>query len=146
MYDYATISNALEEIVNEYGADYVYERPEKDEYGTTTGSCLYVHHLKDGRYVPGCIIGHLLVRLGEISMESFPGTRANGLTVTAFLNGYSRENLREEFTVKARTLMTRVQEQQDAGDTWGKSLEYGRNWVKDYNENGYYVHNTADAL
>lgn len=82
--------------------DYVYERPEGGSY------CLYVHGDQ-----PGCIVGHVLNRLG-VPLAELEKREGRGAFVVAaeFLHttGFARE------------VLDVAQALQDRGRTWGESV------------------------
>lgn len=126
MYDYKAVNELLGEIVAEFGEDYKYKRPGADDAAPTWGVCSYVHK-KGETYECGCLIGHLLHRLGMIILEDLYEDRKNTIGIGSFLATWNGGVLYDEFTYGARVLMNIVQENQDMpGATWAWALEKAR--------------------
>lgn len=118
------VNKVLGEIVAEYGKDFKYDRPGRDVEGDPTGPCYYVHKDAEGTCRPGCIIGHLLFRLGLINLNEVINTSSNSIRAGEFL---ARKGLTGRFTRGALRFMDEVQAVQDrVGATWGEALAYGR--------------------
>lgn len=94
----------LEEVVAEYGEDYVYPGH------NTTGGCVYT---KDG--APSCLVGHALTRLG-VPVDFL--SEHNDFAVS----NIQRLTMDEEVLDMLQT----AQETQDIGCTWGHALEDAR--------------------
>jgi hypothetical protein len=100
----------LEEIIAEYGADYVYERVSCPENDWT--ACVYVHHGE-----PSCLVGHFVSRIG------LDVTALDGCTETSYwMADYFRTD-QVMFTISALDALREAQIEQDCGKTWGEALE-----------------------
>ena len=121
----AQVTKALEimaEVVTEYGREYVYRKP-------AYGSCLYVHTWhRDGKAidVPGCLIGHVLHRLGvslaELAATDSGGTLTNedGDMLDSGISDYGHRLGLHETTVD---VLSRAQGLQDIGYRWGHAYD-----------------------
>lgn len=110
---YEQVLSELETIVSEQ-PDFVYRRvnTEADPYDS---DCWYVHSV-DGKLVPGCIIGHWLIRFHKVD----PGNLHDNFE--ALYAGYVVPKLVPDITTAAVELLIRVQHNQDCGRTWRESL------------------------
>jgi hypothetical protein len=96
----------LREVVAEYGEDHVYTTQEGQR--ANEGPCLYVHGDQ-----PGCIAGHVYHRAGLTldQLRAQEGSTARGL---GFIDlGVSAD---------VADLLSRAQDRQDKGYTWGEAL------------------------
>ncbi len=108
------VKATVEDLIEEFGADHVYEFPNRDPYDhTQNGVCVYQVEGK-----PSCIVGHVVARLNpeffqEIikAGEGLNSTGSSGL----FQAGLARDEEDTEFFVR------RLQRYQDGGDTWGEA-------------------------
>jgi hypothetical protein len=111
-----TVVEKLNEIVNEYGADHVYEKHSDSD----VSRCLYVW-----KGEPDCIIGKLLVKLGFTvgNLYSIEGESA----AEAFnkLYGLDIDMLRRRDWPKVIQLVWDVQSRQDGGMPWGRAVSEG---------------------
>ena len=129
-YGVTEVLAAMEEVVNEYGHDFVYTKPANSDV------CQYMHGEQ-----PGCLIGHVLVRLGahgevlRIAEGNFIDANSHGLGVEEFLGilaptwgtlGYS-------LTEDAVRALTVAQNLQDCSNTWGRALEAAQEDVRSLN-------------
>lgn len=109
----AQIIEKLEEVVAEFGADYVYQRPDGKPLMGGEG-CMYVHGSS-----PGCIAAQVFVKLGY-SLETlgqYEGKQA--MSVAKAVGG---------FTAKAAYTLRVAQEVQDGGHSWGTALRRAKDW------------------
>ncbi|MEW2302590.1 hypothetical protein AB0958_21900 [Streptomyces sp. NPDC006655] len=106
--------------------DYVYELPAHmvgttlDGVPVTEGSCLYVHTAEDGTRSPGCLVGHVLARLGA-PLEKFEPLEGTGAcnVVPVFLDITGEpDDVRE-----AELELVYAQCEQDGEATWADALE-----------------------
>lgn len=101
----------LKEVVAEQ-PNYVYAAPEHMTSGT---ECFYVHMDADGsNQRPGCVVGHVLSRLG-ISLDEL-GEHEDapaGAVVTRLVDGLN---------VVTEDLLQDVQTSQDGGNSWSEAL------------------------
>lgn len=105
----------LEEVVAEYGEDYIYESPD----GT---GCKYIELNGDGSIDgPGCLIGHALVALG-VDPEYLKSGDALG---------YGARSLNVWADAQVAQYAVNIQQRQDVGDTWGVSVALGDQRVLD---------------
>lgn len=115
------VLHAMEEIVAEFGNDYVYDR-----FGRDDRICRYAH--EDG---PGCLVGQVLVRLGADlnvikSVESAHIDRRNtGLSLEELLDELAPTwgSLGYTLTPEAVEVLTVAQNMQDVRNTWGRALK-----------------------
>lgn len=122
VYDEAKVLEVAEEIVNEFGHDYIYVKP-------PSNLCQYVH---EGQ--PSCLVGQILVRLGaQVDVLEVPEhysiiQNGHGLGVTEFLTQLAptTETLGFTLTRNAIAVLECIQNTQDTGNTWGRALEEGR--------------------
>lgn len=107
----------LAEVVAEKGRDYVYPRANSGD------GCVYFE--SDGS--PSCIVGHVLAKKGATLAQ----------LEDLALNGHAVETLFHEGIVLAdhatRGALTRAQDIQDGGSTWGTALN-AANHVFDHPE------------
>jgi hypothetical protein len=106
------VMQTLREVVAER-PDYVYEVPEG--YAAETNvSCYYVHG-----DVPGCVVGHVLNRLGvPLSDLALVEGRGAYKVVDWFLNITDPDGV-----VDVEHVLSVAQSRQDRGDSWGEALE-----------------------
>jgi hypothetical protein len=115
------VTETFRQILAEFGDQAVYVRPPDAE---SNAACLYVHDGATGPR-PGCIVGHLLHRLGV----SYEALRAReGYTANAILFGNDPDNplkllLRLPLSLADR--IRAVQIAQDHGKTWGEAVRRG---------------------
>lgn len=119
--DTGEVLHVAEQIVNEFGHDYVYIEPDD-------GICRYVYKGK-----PSCLVGHILVRLGapinaiRVSEEARLNA-GEGLGVDVLLESLTPtwSTLGFTLTAQAVEVLAAVQNTQDTGRTWGQALDDGR--------------------
>jgi len=99
------VADVLDAAVREKGEDFVYSPP--GEWGV----CRYLHGTK-----PGCLIGHVLIRLGAI-----PGELALQEGLPADLLNYGRLSL--DIPRNAVEALRAAQNEQDEGETWSKARQ-----------------------
>lgn len=111
---------ALERVVEERGADYVYEKqPDARPGWAGNFRCLYVHEGEDGTREPGCAIG-LLVQQVTGTLDEF---KSEGMSASLVLT-----NLRVTtggYTLGAQ-IANEFQIKQDKGMPYGEALEHVR--------------------
>lgn len=102
--------------------DYVYAAPAHQVQ--PGASCFYVHHnTETGEKSPGCVVGHVLNRLG-VSLDTlmgYEGTRADQV-----IQDLTREDLQptpRPHVTYLRRLLDQAQQCQDNGAPWGDALE-----------------------
>lgn len=113
----ADVLGTLRAVVAER-PEYVYEAPE-DARVDDSLSCYYVHRSEDGTQVPGCLIGHVLNRLGVPLhvLRGYEGSDARRVVDrTVSFTGDPDEGL------DVRMALQIAQSAQDGGDSWGESL------------------------
>ena len=106
---------ALREVVQEKGLDYKYVSPGK-------GVCAYVHEI-DGGNVPGCLIGHVMLRQGWASEAVL--LESNEETVNALVE---KNDL--DFSTAAVELLREAQAVQDEFQTWGEALAAAEKYLE----------------
>lgn len=106
---------ALREVVAE-SPERVYEAPPTMPTLPGGTSCFYVHRTAEGA-VPGCLVGHVLHRLGVplSELEKWEGAGAQDPTL-ATLNILGDN---DEYAVR---MLVEVQSTQDNGAPWGTAL------------------------
>ena len=127
---------ALEDCVDEMGREYVYEAEGAD----TEDSCAYIHNVKNEGFgsefdtysvtpdsVPGCLIGHALVKLG-VPMKTFLDLGLNtGHDASEALLKLKQERIVDfpnEVQFQAVvSAYNRAQYRQDSGHGWGVALD-----------------------
>lgn len=122
VYDVNEVLQVAQEIVDEFGPDYVYVKP-------SSGLCQYVH---EGQ--PSCLVGQILVRLGaQVDVLSVPENASiqdngHGLGVEDLLEKLSPTwgTLGFTLTENAIKVLVEIQNAQDTDNTWGRALEEGR--------------------
>ncbi|MET7939657.1 hypothetical protein [Streptomyces sp. NPDC005302] len=104
------VIRTLREVVDEQ-PDHVYQRP-ADMDGSEP--CLYVHTDETGAQVPGCVVGHVVSRLGVSlsNVADHEGTNASGLL----------EVLRISVGDDTAEFLDTVQGHQDLGFSWREAL------------------------
>jgi hypothetical protein len=107
------VISTLREVADEH-PDYVYEAPTSQ---LAPGlSCFYVHG-KGESAVPGCIVGHVLNRLG-VPLNSLAQHEGNDACDLAdkFLE------IQGDLAVDAHSAIMGAQQNQDSGRPWGESV------------------------
>lgn len=100
--DIKRVLEALNEVVAEFGEDYVYERRNQNNHLGMSGRCVYVHN-----GAPDCLAGKVLRKLG-LTLEQLSQQEGNGCT-----------NFSAYFSRDVLSVLRAAQEQQDTGATWG---------------------------
>lgn len=116
MPEYLTYDRALEllrEVVAEYGEDHIYDPPPGED------GCFYVHG--DG---PGCIVAHVLVRAG-VPLDELVAVELSTPTADEHAPFGTGALWAQWGDWDALRLLGLVQEEQDAGRTWGVALANG---------------------
>jgi hypothetical protein len=109
----------LNAAVAEKGWHHIYNNPNSIVPAGQGGSCKYVHNV-DGEYETGCIIGHILVTNGYVTLTD--AADHNHGTASLFMD---RTGIR--CTDEAARLFRRVQIWQDKGVPWGAAVLMGEN-------------------
>lgn len=104
-------SQALDDIVEEHGRDFVYE----DEFGNRGGQCMYVHTRNPPSPEPGCLHGQVLARLG-VSLDQLADYEGTGI-YSVLLDGLAVED--DELAYAAED----SQGKQDSGENWGTAQD-----------------------
>ena len=113
----------LEEAVASKGADYIYVNQYGERANENPTGCQNLHNLnildrdKDPEWVPGCLVGHVLVNVFGIEKVDPEGSVLS-------LN----QLLGNPFTKEAESVLGRAQFAQDRGETWGRALEDGKEY------------------
>lgn len=110
------VTRVLHEVVTER-PDHLYESPENPPNPMTV--CYYVHS-ETGTAVPGCLVGHVLNRLGVplATLEQHEGeSAADVAALTLEISGHPDD------TAEAYRVLDDAQTFQDMGRTWGRALE-----------------------
>ncbi|MFD9205936.1 hypothetical protein ACFVZM_06610 [Streptomyces sioyaensis] len=110
--DEETVLQTLRDVVAER-PEYVYEAPEHMRVMTTPASCFYVHTAEDDADTCGCVVGHVLNRLGVPleEMKRYEGSSAYDM-VDELINT----------SESAILAMDAAQRYQDSGTPWGETL------------------------
>lgn len=120
--DTEEVLHVAEQIVNEFGHDYVYIEPDD-------GICRYVYEGK-----PSCLVGHILVRLGarinviRVPEDASLDAGGEGLGVIVLLEKLTPtwSTLGFTLTTQAVDVLAAIQNTQDTRRTWGQALNDGR--------------------
>lgn len=110
------VTRVLAEVVAER-PDHVYAEPVPAPMSMT--SCYYVHGAEDDR-TPGCLVGHVLNRLGVPldTLQQHEGESASDVAArTLIITGHPDE------TSAVYRVLDDAQSWQDLGETWGRALE-----------------------
>jgi hypothetical protein len=113
-----TVLDTLRDVVRGR-EDYVYTRP--DTANPQGPVCLYVHPSDDPtRQEPGCLVGHVLYRLGVplSALAEHEGHRAS-IVVTRLT----------DCDPKIAYMLDRAQRAQDDSETWGDALEQAERYA-----------------
>lgn len=110
--DEETVLQTLRDVVAEQ-PEYVYEAPEHMQVATAPANCFYVHTAKDGTETCGCVVGHVLNRLGVPleEMKRYEGSSAYDM-VDELINT----------SESALLALDAAQGHQDIGTPWGETL------------------------
>ncbi|MFF1597704.1 hypothetical protein ACFVYV_09430 [Streptomyces mirabilis] len=111
-----TVLKTLREVVAER-PEHVYESP--DNAPKSNVSCYYVHGYADGVQVPGCVVGHVLNRLGVPLSELRLHEGESAYTLV----GKLLRVLDPEDQYEVEAVLSEVQYNQDGGQPWGRALE-----------------------
>lgn len=99
-----------EEIIREFGADYVYPVEHKrEDPDTGRMTCVYVHEEK-----PSCFVGQILFRFG-VSTDGLARYEFDGASLVA--------NRFVSIDYPTSEFLDELQSSQDSGKTWSASLE-----------------------
>ncbi len=115
MYDLNWVIAAAAAEVEKVGDDFIYKKDERYvlEDGTL-GSAICIYYEPDG--TPSCIVGRILHNAGIISPYTFDMEGASARRVASD---------RGDFTDEALKFLDALQDHQDRGVTWGRSLLLG---------------------
>ncbi len=109
-----TVVEVATDIVNEQGTDYVYP-------GSFHDNCVYWDR---DEQEPSCLVGHIFYKADLITAADDFLLIENSTSDQACL--FLEKWERAEFTGPAKDLLYAMQNRQDAGWTWGRSLEFAR--------------------
>lgn len=113
---------ALEAVVAEMGADYIYRPP---GVADGDGRCFMVHVL-DGEAVPGCLIGHVLIKHFGWPIGFFRAMN-NGVSVSSFSSGIQQVPVGvKPLSEGAAYVLGAAQRGQDTFAPWGDALMKAR--------------------
>jgi len=113
------------ELIAEKGEDFVYASPHPQVDGL---ACFYAHEMSDGSIVPGCIVGHILPKLGVPLSNDWDQIGSTSSLIRE-LEGDGVIGTTES---KARVFLGFIQENQDNRETWGKSFELALEVTENY--------------
>ena len=122
VYDLEETKALLDEIVAEFGADYVYQKP-------SPFLCRYRKNSGE----PDCIVGQLLAKVGLLPDREFESRWG----ATYFLDPECKHpltNLENNFTVEANLLLHNVQGKQDYETPWGQAVDEAWAFIQDQKE------------
>lgn len=115
-----TLESAIEgvtAIVEEFGENYVYERP----YGA---SCLYVF---DGQ--PSCIVGKFLAKVGVPLERLARADEARGVIARDLIGQLEYEDVIATDVPEVGRFLDVLQSEQDSGYHWGEALKLAKTVV-----------------
>jgi hypothetical protein len=125
----ADAKRVAHEVVAEFGEDYLYPRqPTGDMLENDMGeevpetACLYVHADDKGRPIPGCLVAHVLHRLG-VPLDEM-GARENTAAMN-LVHALQRAQVVLMADNHVDHYLNDIQSQQDEGGTWGQAIAYG---------------------
>lgn len=113
------VLNLLQQVVDTKGSDYVYLQ-EKDELGRFWG-CAYVHTDDEGKSIPGCIVGQVLIANG-VEPDWFLRRNFNRGWDVSSLIPHLLEDEKASITPEACAVLQQAQCTQDGGAPWGIAL------------------------
>lgn len=129
-----TAQRAAQNLVEKYGRDHVYKRPERSGQ-FSSAACLYWHVAEGGvndtqerinNGQPGCIVGHILHEEG-VSPEAIASLDGKGSIAVCVPGLVERAQVR--ITPAATTFLQQLQMKQDTGKTWAEALAYATGFV-----------------
>lgn len=107
------VIDVMRAVVAEVGPGFVYERPApSDTYGDV---CMYVHTDDAGNPRPGCIVGHVLHRLG-VPLDVLASHEKNG--AMGMINALQARHV-ISMTETVRCMLHNMQSDSDDGRPWG---------------------------
>lgn len=109
------LDRVMAAVVEEFGADYVYQRSMRPERSHLPG-CWYVNTTGDG---PDCLVGQVLHRFGWTLQDL---DRIEGVGVEVDLTPAGMTDLSRQ----ARVYLGQAQGTQDSGEPWGTALVEAR--------------------
>jgi len=132
VYNYAETLAMLNEVADEMGCDTLYRDLRAADMPDVSESCYNAHKRSDGTFVPGCIVGQVVVKkLGVPALKLWDGkwgmlsvSRMGARDLAEWL---SSEDVR--FTFKALELLRIVQVEQDSDTPWGEAIDQAVEWV-----------------
>ncbi|MFC8099415.1 hypothetical protein [Streptomyces sp. NPDC057363] len=95
------------------------EKVYKSPGDSALGICYYVHQDVEGKKSAGCIVGHLLNRLG-IPLEDLEEAETNGAQAAMSIVGVTG------VSYPVQTLLRNIQRHQDTGKPWGEAFDLAR--------------------
>lgn len=119
MLPYDQVRKELEELIADHPG-FVYYRPSVEErppFANRGVECLYVHRNPEGVLVPGCIIGHWVIRYRGVEPLRLIDD-AEGTSV-----GDALDALGIAVDAEGRQLLDKVQTHQDEGMAWDVALD-----------------------
>lgn len=131
--DLQKVTQVLDDLVAEFGYDYVYPHARLEETGI--GKCMYVENkdpenfdLIEGVEIedlkPSCIIGHLAVRLG-VDMEELRRVNEEGFSeLCCYIYIPHCDPFRQE--------LAQLQARQDKGMCWGEAVHLFKKETNNY--------------
>lgn len=114
-FDYAV--KLLTELVDEFGADYIYKKDEREILWDGSLGSTDCHYILGDE--PSCGVGHALVRAGVLLGE-FEGLE--GMCSSIAIRELSNRGILDA-TQEARNVFGRFQILQDGGTPWGEALK-----------------------
>lgn len=143
--NYATFKQALLELVEANGSDYVYKPDERNDDGYMMGMCENVQHDDEGNLVGSCIVGSAMVLLGvdplAMASDAVRYADAGELLATLEDSGLIEFEPKGWDVAHTKELLLTAQVHQDKGAEWGESVETAIRRV----EKGLYSQHFEDA-
>lgn len=108
-----TVMTTLREVVAER-PDFVYKAQTTYSDDDATPMCGYVHTNENGAQIPGCLVGHVLAKLGIPldTLADFEGRGAHTVVRGLDLN----------LSQQTERVLWIAQVEQDSGKPWGEAL------------------------
>jgi hypothetical protein len=116
--DILKVLHTLDQVVFEFGEDFVYEKTVRKGQYADTAQCWYV--TEDGTE-PSCLAGHVLYRLG-VSLDRLAGRE--GIVVDALPSATG------DLTEVAVAVLAMAQRVQDRGEPWGRARDAARDYAR----------------
>jgi hypothetical protein len=128
-----SVLKALDEVIAEYGEDYVYQQSNDSD----TPSCLYAKLSEDGEAVPDCIVGHILAKHGVdmgpmvYDKRTLTGRELSTGQAYSVLSHMAHAGL-VKYDGSVSKALTGGQSLQDHGATWGEAAKDIRATLNNY--------------